>query len=202
MLSTLPLSMRMAGPRECMLHALIRKNYGCTHFIVGRDHAGPGSDSHGKDIYTPFEARDFVKEYESELGINLISFGAMKYVPERKKYYDADKIPEGMKSISISGTEVRRRLKTGEDIPDWFSNPAVVQILRESTLNNEMKHLSQQLEGRTPQEIIKKSLELYGEEISISFSGAEDVVLVDLAHKTGLPFRVFTLDTGRVFPET
>lgn len=70
---TLPLSMRMAGPRECMLHALIRKNYGATHFIVGRDHAGPGSDSTGKDIYGAFEARDFVLQHEKELGINLIT---------------------------------------------------------------------------------------------------------------------------------
>jgi len=83
MLSTLPLSMRMAGPREAMLHALIRKNYGATHFIIGRDHAGPGSDSTGKDIYGAFEAREFALAHEKELGIHLISFGAMKYVPAK-----------------------------------------------------------------------------------------------------------------------
>ena len=69
LLSTLPLAMRMGGPREAMLHAIIRKNYGCTHFIVGRDHAGPGNDSSGKDIYGPYEARDFVMQYKDEIGI-------------------------------------------------------------------------------------------------------------------------------------
>lgn len=97
-------------------------------------------------------------------------------------------------------------MKTGEEIPEWFSNPAVVKILRESTVKNELKakvkSLNEDLEGKSPVDIVKKSLEEYGEEIAISFSGAEDVMLIDLAHKSGKKFRVFTLDTGRVFPET
>lgn len=173
-----------------------------THFIVGRDHAGPGKDRTGKDIYDGPEAIDFVMPHEKELGIKLITFGAMKYVPEISQYVDAEKIPEGMKAVSISGTEVRRRLLTGEDIPEWFSNPEVVKILRKSTIANSAKKLNSEIKAKTPQEIIKIALETFGKDISISFSGAEDVVLIDMAHKTGLPFRVFTLDTGRVFSET
>jgi hypothetical protein len=132
----------------------------------------------------------------------LISFGAMQYVPEKKQYFDADLIPKGMKAISISGTEVRRRLLTGEDIPEWFSNPNVVKILRHSTVANAATKMDDALVGKTPQDVIKKGLEAFGNDIAISFSGAEDVVLIDLAVKAVLPFRVFTLDTGRVFPET
>lgn len=107
-----------------------------------------------------------------------------------------------MESIGISGTEVRRRLISGESIPEWFSNPKVVQILRKSTVQNEIDKLDKKILGAKPQEIMNQALKTYNSEISISFSGAEDVVLVDLAFKSGLPFRVFTLDTGRVFPET
>ena len=130
-LSLLPLAMRMGGPREALWHALIRQNYGATHFICGRDHAGPGSNSKGKDFYGAYEARDFVKSFQDELDINIISFDMMAYIENKKKYYPISKITKKDIPLKLSGTEVRNRLKTGEDIPEWFSPPAVVKILRE-----------------------------------------------------------------------
>jgi sulfate adenylyltransferase len=130
LLSALPLAMRMGGPREAVWHAIIRKNYGATHFIIGRDHAGPGSNSQGKDFYGPFEARDKALEFQKELGIKLLPFDMMVYLPEDKKYYPSADVPKGVKVLKLSGTEVRRRLQTGEDIPEWFSYPEVVEILR------------------------------------------------------------------------
>jgi sulfate adenylyltransferase len=130
LLSALPLAMRMGGPREAVWHAIIRKNYGATHFIIGRDHAGPGSNSKGKDFYGPFEARDKALEFQKDLGITLLPFDMMVYVPDDKKYYPVADVPKGVKVLKLSGTEVRRRLQTGEDIPEWFSYPEVVEILR------------------------------------------------------------------------
>lgn len=132
LLNTLPLAMRMGGPREAMLHALIRKNHGATHFIIGRDHAGPGSDSNGNDIYGAYEARDFLEEHKEEVGIEPVPFEEMVYIESEKKYFPVSTVPEGVKPLKISGTDVRRMLKTGEDIPSWFSPPRVVKILREA----------------------------------------------------------------------
>jgi len=133
LLNTLPLAMRMGGPREAMLHALIRKNHGATHFIIGRDHAGPGSDSTGEDIYGPYEARDFLEAHKEEVGIEPVPFEEMVYLEEEKKYFPRSAVPAGVKPLKISGTDVRRMLKTGEDIPEWFSPPRVVKILREAS---------------------------------------------------------------------
>lgn len=132
LLNTLPLAMRMGGPREAMLHALIRKNHGCTHFIIGRDHAGPGSDSTGEDIYGPYEARDFLEAHKDEVGIEPVPFEEMVYLEKEKKYFPRSAVPPDVKPLKISGTDVRRMLKTGEDIPEWFSPPRVVKILREA----------------------------------------------------------------------
>jgi sulfate adenylyltransferase len=137
-MKTLPLAMRMGGPREAMLHALIRKNYGATHFIVGRDHAGPGSDRNGKDIYEPFEAREFLVQHAKEIGIEAVAFDEMVYHEGLKKYFPKPQFPKDVKPLKLSGTEVRRRLGTGEAIPEWFSPPAVVKILRKSTLAKKM----------------------------------------------------------------
>jgi sulfate adenylyltransferase len=137
LLNTLPLAMRMGGPREAMLHALIRKNHGATHFIIGRDHAGPGSDSNGNDIYGPYEARDFLEEHKEEVGITPVPFEEMVYIEKEKKYFPRSAVPEGVKPLKISGTDVRRMLKTGEPIPEWFSPPRVVKILREATKNQQ-----------------------------------------------------------------
>ena len=130
LLSLLPLSMRMAGPREAVLHAIIRKNYGCTHFIVGRDHAGPGNGSDGEPIYGPYEAQDLMREHEDELGIRMVPFKLMVYAEERGGYAPADELPKGTRILNISGTELRRRLSDGRPIPEWFTLPEVADELR------------------------------------------------------------------------
>ena len=132
LLSLLPLAMRMGGPREAVWHAIIRKNYGCTHFIVGRDHAGPGVDSNGEPFYGPYDAQDLLKKQETELGIKMVPFKMMVYVEDRAEYRAIDEVPEGARTLSISGTELRRRLDKGLDIPAWFSYPEVVEELRRS----------------------------------------------------------------------
>ena len=129
-LSLLNLAMRMGGPREALWHAIIRKNHGCTHFIVGRDHAGPGNDSNGQPFYGPYDAQEMVAEHSAEVGIELVPFKQMVFVQERAQYMPADEVPEGAATLDISGTELRRRLQQGVDIPEWFSFPAVVKELR------------------------------------------------------------------------
>jgi len=130
MLSLLPLAMRMAGPREAIWHAIIRKNHGCTHLIVGRDHAGPGSDSTGKPFYGPYDAQELLKRHEEELGIEMVRFKMMVYLAERDQYVPIDEVPEGAQPKSLSGTELRERLADGREIPSWFSFPEVVKELR------------------------------------------------------------------------
>ncbi|MDP2323831.1 MAG: bifunctional sulfate adenylyltransferase/adenylylsulfate kinase, partial [Gammaproteobacteria bacterium] len=129
-LSLLNLAMRMAGPREAVWHAIIRKNYGCTHFIVGRDHAGPGNDSSGKPFYGPYDAQELMRRYEKELDITMVPFQEMVYVEDRAQYVAIDETKEGEKVLNISGTEFRRRLNEGLEIPEWFSFPKVVDELR------------------------------------------------------------------------
>ena len=131
-LSLLPLAMRMAGPREAVWHAIIRKNYGCTHLIVGRDHAGPGSDSKGNPFYGPYDAQELLQQHEEELGVTMVPFKMMVFVQEKDSYFPVDELPEGTKSLSISGTELRQRLADGKDIPDWFTFSEVAQELRRS----------------------------------------------------------------------
>ena len=130
MLSLLPLAMRMGGPREAMWHAIIRKNYGCTHLIVGRDHAGPGKDSKGNDFYGPYDAQDLLREHEEELDISMVPFRMMVYAENRAQYILADEATDDDTVLNISGTELRRRLAEGLEIPDWFSFPEVVEELR------------------------------------------------------------------------
>jgi sulfate adenylyltransferase len=129
-LSLLPLAMRMGGPREAVWHAIIRKNYGCTHFIVGRDHAGPGKDSAGKPFYGPYDAQELMKKHEKELDISMVPFKNMVYVEEKAQYFPEDEVEKGARVLDISGTELRRRLQEGADIPEWFSFPSVVAELR------------------------------------------------------------------------
>ncbi|HEV2377722.1 MAG TPA: bifunctional sulfate adenylyltransferase/adenylylsulfate kinase [Streptosporangiaceae bacterium] len=132
MLSLLPLAMRMGGPREALLHAIIRRNHGVTHLIVGRDHAGPGADSQGQPFYGPYDAQDLVREHEDELGVTVVPFRQMVYVEHLDSYFPEDEVPEGARTLSISGTEQRRRLNEGRDLPDWFTPPAVATELRRS----------------------------------------------------------------------
>ncbi len=126
MLSLLHLAMRMGGPREAVLHAIVRKNYGCTHLIVGRDHAGTG------DFYGPYEAQELLEQYADELGIGIVPFQMMVYVKERAQYVPMDEVIEGETVLNISGTEFRRRLQEGLEIDDWFSYPEVVEELRKT----------------------------------------------------------------------
>ncbi len=132
-LSLLPLAMRMAGPREALLHAIIRRNYGANHLIVGRDHAGPGNDSTGKPFYGPFDAQEMLGKYEEELGVKMVPFKWLVYLPDRNEYVEAGKAPEGERVLTISGTQVREDyLSKGELLPDWFTRPETAEILRES----------------------------------------------------------------------
>jgi len=131
-LSLLNLAMRMGGPREALWHALIRKNYGCTHFIVGRDHAGPGNDSNGEPFYGPYDAQEMMKQYAEELDITMVPFQLMVYVEDRAEYMPIDETTDDQTVLNISGTEFRRRLQEGLEIPAWFSYPKVVEELRKS----------------------------------------------------------------------
>ncbi|PWE29449.1 adenylyltransferase [Maritimibacter sp. 55A14] len=132
-MSLLNLAMRMAGPREAVWHGIIRRNHGCTHFIVGRDHAGPGKNSQGEDFYGPYEAQDLFRAHEAEIGLEMVDFKHMVYVQERAQYEPADEIEEGVTVLNISGTELRRRLREGLEIPEWFSFPEVVEELRRTS---------------------------------------------------------------------
>jgi len=131
-LSLLPLAMRMGGPREAVWHAIIRKNHGCTHFIVGRDHAGPGSDSNGKPFYGPYDAQELLAKHEAELGVAMVPFRMMVFLPDEDRYAPVDEIAEDTRTLTISGTELRERLAQGRDIPDWFTFPEVATELRRS----------------------------------------------------------------------
>lgn len=129
-LSLLPLAMRMAGPREALWHMIVRKNYGATHFIVGRDHAGPGKDSKGEPFYGAYEARDLAEKYADEVGIEVVPSDELAYVPKRGAYVSFSELKKGEETESISGTEFRRRLFAGEEIPEWFSFTETIAELR------------------------------------------------------------------------
>ncbi|HSH74642.1 MAG TPA: bifunctional sulfate adenylyltransferase/adenylylsulfate kinase [Longimicrobiales bacterium] len=130
MVSLLPLAMRMGGPREAVWHAMIRKNHGCTHFIVGRDHAGPRNAKTGEPFYGPYDAQELLQKHTDEIGIEMVPFQEMVYVEDRGEYMPVPDVPEGARVLSISGTELRRRLREGADIPEWFSYAEVIRELR------------------------------------------------------------------------
>src|SRR6266567_3044486 len=131
-LSLLSLAMRMGGPREAIWHALIRKNHGCSHLIVGRDHAGPGKDANGRPFYEPYEAQDLFRKYEAEIGVRMVAFNTMVYVEDKDKYLPEDEVPAEARVLNISGTELRQRLNEGRDLPGWFTYSDVAQELRRS----------------------------------------------------------------------
>lgn len=130
MISLLPLAMRMGGPREAVWHAIIRKNYGATHFVVGRDHAGPGKDSDGNDFYDPLAAMALAQKHAAEIGIEIMPAGFLSYVKSLDKYLEASEITEDMEVLNISGTELRARLADGRELPGWFTYPEVAKELR------------------------------------------------------------------------
>jgi sulfate adenylyltransferase len=131
-LALLPLAMRMAGPREALWHAIIRKNHGCSHLIVGRDHAGPGNENNGKPFYGPYDAQQLLSTHQQELGVTMVPFQMMVYAEEQRTYIPEDEIPKGARALTISGTELRRRLSDGREIPAWFTFPEVAKELRRS----------------------------------------------------------------------
>lgn len=132
-LSLLPLAMRMGGPREALWHALIRRNYGANHLIIGRDHAGPGMDSQGKPFYGPYDAQELVAEYSDELGVKMLPFRELVYLTENGQYADVSQVPENAPVSRISGTEVREEyLNKGRPLPEWFTRPEVADVLAQS----------------------------------------------------------------------
>lgn len=131
-LSLLPLGMRMAGPNEALWHALIRKNYGCTHFIIGRDHAGPGKDRQGNDFYPPYAAQELALRHEKEIGIKIIPFEEMAYSEKHQKYFLTSQFPTDDQPAKISGTAFRKKLMQGDPIPEWFSYREVIDELRQA----------------------------------------------------------------------
>lgn len=130
MLSLLPLAMRMAGPREALWHGIIRKNYGCTHLIVGRDHAGPGKDAAGRPFYGTYAAQELFQAHQDELDVSMVPFHNLVYDEDRAEYVPEDEVGPEDRVLTLSGTELRRRLREGLEIPDWFSFPEVVEELR------------------------------------------------------------------------
>jgi sulfate adenylyltransferase len=131
-LALLPLAMRMAGPREALWHALVRKNYGCTHLIVGRDHAGPGSRPDAQPFYDPYAAQELVREHQAEIGITMVPFRNMVFVQDKEAYLPDEEVPPGQRVLDVSGTELRQRLARGHEVPAWFTFPEVLAELRRS----------------------------------------------------------------------
>jgi sulfate adenylyltransferase len=132
-LSLLPLAMRMAGPREALWHAIIRRNHGANYMVVGRDHAGPGKDSNGKPFYGPYDAQNLVRQYQDEVGVTMMPFSELLYLPDEDRYEETSKIPEGTRTATISGTQVREEfLGKGRLLPAWFTRPETAEILAEA----------------------------------------------------------------------
>jgi sulfate adenylyltransferase len=133
LLSLIPLAMRMAGPREALWHALIRRNYGATHFIVGRDHASPGKDSKGQPFYQPYAAQDLVQQFSEELAVEVIPFRELIYLPQKDAYVEVDQVPADTLTLSISGTELREEyLNKSRRLPGWFMREEVATILAQA----------------------------------------------------------------------
>jgi sulfate adenylyltransferase len=131
-LSMLPLAMRLSGPREALLHAIVSKNYGCSHFIAGRDHAGPGSDSNGKPYYSSDEARKLTEAHAAEIGVSVVPFEEMVYLPFEDEFRTTDQVPEGTQFISLSGSDIRQRIRGGRRIPDWATFPDVIAEIQKA----------------------------------------------------------------------
>jgi sulfate adenylyltransferase len=133
LLALLPLAMRMGGPREALWHMLIRRNYGANHFVVGRDHAGPGKDSHGQPFYGPYDAQELVRQHADELQMTPLAFNELVYLPDEDRYEEADQVPSGTKTLSLSGTQVRDDyLDQGRELPTWFTRPEVARIMSQA----------------------------------------------------------------------
>lgn len=132
LLSLLPLAMRLAGPREAVWHGIIRRNYGANHFIVGRDHASPGRDSRGRPFYEPYAAQELFARFQNEIGVKMVPFKELVYLPGENRYEDQNKVPPNVKVLSLSGTQLREHLLNGDRLPEWFTYPEIAQILSEA----------------------------------------------------------------------
>jgi sulfate adenylyltransferase len=133
LLALLPLAMRMAGPREALWHAIIRRNFGANYLIVGRDHASPGKDSQDRPFYGPYEAQEMVAQYSAETGVTPLAFSEMLYLPEEDRYEEATRIPLGRRTASVSGTQIKEDyLRRGRALPRWFTRPEVASILAQA----------------------------------------------------------------------
>lgn len=198
LLSLLPLAMRMAGPREALWHALIRRNYGANFLIVGRDHASPGLDSSGKAFYPPYAAQELLGQFSEELAVGVIPFKELVYSPEQERYLEASKIKPGERTLAISGTEMRRDyLEKDVELPSWFSRPEVSEILRETYLPRHVQGVCIWLTGlscagkSTVAEILTAMLSEYGRRVTL-LDG--DVVRTNLS--AGLGFSKEDRDTN------
>jgi len=133
LLSLMPLAMRFAGPREAVWHMIVRRNYGASHLIMGRDHAGPGKDSHGEPFYGPYEALETARLYAAEVGVTPVGFEELVYLPDEDRYEEVSRVPRGARVLGISGTQVREEyLAKGRKLPEWFTRPEVAEILQEA----------------------------------------------------------------------
>lgn len=133
LLALLPLAMRMAGPREALWHAIVRRNYGANFFVVGRDHASPGKNSAGQPFYGPYAAQELVAEHSQEIGVDPLLFSEFLYLPEEERYEETSQIPTTVSTVTISGTDVKEKyLQQGRPLPHWFTRPEVAAILEQA----------------------------------------------------------------------
>jgi len=173
-LSLLPLAMRMGGPKEAIWHAIIRRNYGATHFIVGRDHAGPGKDKQGKPFYGPYDAQELMQKHETELGVKMVPFQMVVYLPDKDTYVPLDQVPQGEKTADISGTQVRDEyLATGKPLPAWFTRPEIAEVLAHAHPPTHKQGFVLAITGKNPHEkhfcalALEQMLSAHGKNVSL-----------------------------------
>jgi sulfate adenylyltransferase len=197
-LSLLPLAMRMAGPREAVWHAIIRRNFGANHFIVGRDHAGPGADSSGHPFYGPYDAQNLLRRFEPEVGVKMIPFQEIVYLPDEARFEELQRVPAETRVATLSGTQVRDEfLSKGASLPDWFTRPETAAILSKISLPAHQQGFCIWLTGlsgagkSTIAEIVAILLMEYGRQVTV-LDG--DVVRIHLSK--GLGFSKEDRDTN------
>ncbi|KAH3899023.1 probable Sulfate adenylyltransferase [Saccharomycodes ludwigii] len=202
-LSLLPLAMRMGGDREAVWHCIIRKNYGCTHHIIGRDHAGV-KNSKGDDIYGPYDAQDLCKHFEEELGIDIVPFKMVTYLPDEKRYAPIDTIDLNVtKTLNISGTELRRRLREGGEIPEWFSYAEVAKILRENSPPRDKQGFVIQLSSTVGENLSINQLSIALLSTFLQFGGGRHYKIFKIdAQNNDLVYDFVKSGSGLIVPNT
>lgn len=174
LLSLLPLAMRMGGPREALWHAIIRRNYGANHLIVGRDHAGPGKNSAGEPFYGPYDAQELVQQFSDEIGVKVVPFRMLVYLPDEARYEEITNVTPEMNTATISGTQVREEyLHHGKKLPLWFTRSPVANILSETYPARHRQGICIWLTGlhnagkSTTAEILTTLLQEYGRTVTL-----------------------------------